>query len=186
MIRFADDVVMGFEYRKDAETVLKVLSKRLGKFGLALHPEKTRIVPFARPRGAHRSKSDTFDFLGFTHYWGKSLQGKWVIKRKTSSTRLNRRLKQISEWCRRNRHKPVAEQHTALCRKLQGHYAYYGITENGPWLEKYREGVKKLWRKWLNRRSRGAPMPWDRFNSLLEYYKLPPVRVVHSIYVAKP
>jgi RNA-directed DNA polymerase len=186
MTRYADDVVMGFEYREDAEKVLRLLSKRLEQYGLVLHPEKTRLIFFARPRGVQGDEQETFDFLGFTHYWGKSRRGKWVIKRKTSRSRFNRGLKRIAEWCRLNRHEPVAEQHRTLCRKLQGHFAYYGITGNGPWLEEYKEGVKKLWYKWLNRRSNKASMPWGRFNCLLKQYRLPPARVVHSIYVAKP
>lgn len=186
MIRYADDVVMGFECREGAERVLGLLSKRLEQYGLALHPEKTRLISFARPKGVQEGNRETFDFLGFTHYWGKSRRGKWVIKRKTSRSRFNRSLKRIAEWCRLNRHEPVAEQHKALCRKLQGHFAYYGITGNGPWLEKYKEEVKKLWCKWLNRRSHVASMPWERFDCLLKHYRLPPAKVVHSIYVAKP
>jgi len=185
MTRFADDVVMGFENQEDAERVLRVLPKRLGRYGLSLHPEKTRLVAFGRPKPSS-ARPGTFDFLGFTHYWGRSRRGRWVIKRKTARTRFNRGLKRIAEWCRRNRHRPLAEQHQALCRKLHGHFAYFGITGNGRWLQKYREAVKKLWRKWLNRRSRNAPMPWERFQRLLARYRFPPARVVHSIYVAKP
>ena len=186
MIRFADDVVMGFQCKADAEEVLTMLSERLGKYGLFLHPEKTRLVPFGRPKGSGADKPGTFDFLGFTHYWGKSRRGRWVIKRKTARTRFNRALKRIAQWIRCNRHQPVAAQHQRLCQKLQGHFAYYGITGNGLWLQKFKEAVKKLWRKWLNRRSRGASMPWERFQCLLRRYALPPAKVVHSIYVAKP
>ncbi len=131
-------------------------------------------------------KPGTFDFLGFTHYWGKSRRGKWTIKRKTASKRFTPGLKRINEWCRRNRHQPLAEQHRILCQKLRGHCAYYGITGNGLWLKKFREEVKRRWQKWLNRRSRRAAMPWERFQRLLQRYRLPPPRVVHSIYVAKP
>ena len=186
MTRFADDAVMGFENKEDAEKVLGVLAKRLGKYGLTLHPEKTRLVPFGRPKGASGAKPGTFEFLGFTHYWGKSRRGQWVIKRKTARTRFNCGLQRIGEWCRRNRHRPVAEQQAKLCQQLRGHFAYFGITGNGLWLQKFREGTKKLWRKWLNRRSRNAPMPWERFQRLLRRYPLPPARVVHSIYAAKP
>ena len=186
MCRFADDVVMGFACQADAEKVLRVLPKRMGRYGLALHPDKTRLVPFGRPCDLGGNPPGAFDFLGFTHYWGKSRRGQWVIKRKTARERLNRGLKRIAEWCRRNRHRPVAEQHQALSQKLRGHFAYYGITGNSLWLQKYREGVKKLWRKWLNRRSRASPMPWVRFQHLLRRYCLPHARVVHSIYAAKP
>jgi RNA-directed DNA polymerase len=187
MTRFADDVVMGFELREDAERVLRVLPKRLGKYGLTIHPDKTRLVAFGRPYGASGTKPGTFDFLGFTHYWGKSRRGKWIVKQKTAHERLSRGLKRIAEWCRHNRHRPVAEQHQELCQKLRGHFAYYGITGNDRCLRKYREGVKKVWQKWLHRRSRSSTdMPWDRFARLLQRYRLPPVRIVHSVYAAKP
>ena len=187
MTRFADDVVMGFEAQEDAEKVLRVLPKRFGKYGLTIHPDKTQLVAFGRPNRAKGTKPGTFDFLGFTHYWGKSRRGKWVVKSKTARQRLSRGLKRIAEWCRRNRHRPVAEQHQELCRKLRGHFAYYGITGNGPWLKKFRQGVRRIWQKWLHRRSRSSTdMPWDRFMRLLERYRLPPARIVHSIYAAKP
>ncbi len=187
MTRFADDVVMGFALQEDAERVLRVLPKRLGKYGLMIHPEKTRLVAFGRPSGTSRGKPGTFDFLGFTHYWGTSRRGKWIIKRKTAQERLSRGLTRIAEWCRRNRHKAVAEQHKELCQKLRGHFAYYGITGNDLWLRKCRHGVKRAWQKWLHRRSRSSTdMPWDRFNRLLQRYRLPPARVVRSIYAAKP
>jgi RNA-directed DNA polymerase len=187
MTRFADDVVMGFALKEDAERVRSVLPKRLGKYGLRIHPDKTRLVAFGRPTGTSESKPGTFDFLGFTHYWGKSRRGKWVIKRKTAQQRFSRGLKRITEWCRHNRHRPVVEQHQELCQKLRGHFAYYGITGNDLWLRKFRQGVKRAWQKWLHRRSRSSTdMPWDRFNRLLQRYRLPPARVVHSIYAVKP
>jgi group II intron reverse transcriptase/maturase len=185
MIRFADDVVMGLQYTEDVEKVEELLSQRLGRYRLTLHPEKTRIVPFARPMGTGGAKPGTFDFLGFTHYWGKSRLGKWAVKRKTARSRFSRGLKRIGEWCRNNRHRLVAEQHRVLCRKLQGHYAYYGITGNGLWLQKFRNKVERIWCKWLHRRSRGNPMPWAKFCHLLDRYVFPPAKVVHSIYSAK-
>ncbi|MFH1437365.1 MAG: group II intron reverse transcriptase/maturase [Pseudomonadota bacterium] len=191
MARFADDCAMGFEYREDADRVLKVLPQRLGKYGLSLHPEKTRIVPFARPyRDTTGGKGGpgTFDFLGFTHYWGKSHRGSWILKRKTAQDRFSRGLKRMREWCRLNRHMSMAEQHKTLCRKLEGHYAYYGITGNGPWLERFRERVKKIWHFWLNRRSRRRDdMSWERFAALERgFFTFPSARVVHSIFAAKP
>jgi len=187
MTRFADDAVMGFECKEDAEKVLHVLPKRFGKYRLIIHPEKTRLVAFGRPCGHQEKQPETFDFLGFTHYWGKSRRGTWVIKRKTARQRLSRALKRLAAWCRHNRHRPIAEQHRELCQKIRGHFAYYGITGNHRWLRKFREGVKKLWQKWLHRRSRSSTdMPWDRFTHLLQRYRLPPVKIVHSIYAAKP
>ena len=153
MIRFADDAVMGFECQEDAEKVLRVLPKRCGKYGLTIHPDKTRLVAFGRPRGAKGKRPGAFDFLGFTHYWGKSRRGTWIVKPKTARQRVSRGLKRIAEWCRRNRHRPVAEQHKELCQKLRGHFAYYGITGNGLWLKQFRQGVRRIWQKWLHRRS---------------------------------
>jgi RNA-directed DNA polymerase len=187
MIRFADDAVMGFEFQEDAEKVLRVLPKRFGKYGLTIHPDKTRLVAFGRPRDTQGKRPGTFDFLGFTHYWGKSRWGKWIVKQKTARQRLSRGLGRIDEWCRRHRHEPVVAQHQELCQKLRGHYAYYGITGNGLWLKKFNQGVRRIWQKWLHRRSRTpSDMPWDRFVCLMERYPFPPIRVVHSVYAAKP
>lgn len=187
MVRFADDVVMGFENKADAERVLSVLAKRLDKYGLSLHPDKTRLVPFGRPTGLDGTEPGTFDFLGFTHFWGRSRRGKWVVKRKTARDRLRRGLRRIGEWCRKNRHRPVAEQHKELCVQLRGHYAYFGITGNTFWLRQFKHAVERLWQRWLHRRSRStSDMPWERFRCLLQRYPLPPARAVHSIYVAKP
>jgi RNA-directed DNA polymerase len=187
MVRFADDAVMGFEFQEDAEKVFRVLPKRFGKYGLTIHPDKTRLVAFGRPRGAEGQRPGTFDFLGFTHYWGKSRRGKWMVKTKTARQRLSRGLKRIDEWCRRHRHEPVADQHRQLCQKIRGHYAYYGMTGNGLWLKKFNQGVRRIWQKWLHRRSRTpSDMPWDRFVRLMERYPFPSIRVVHSVYAAKP
>lgn len=185
MVRFADDAVLGFEREEDARKVLAVLAKRLARFGLTLHPEKTRLVDFRnperRPDGTQRDRS--FDMLGFTHYWGRSRKGRGIVKRKTAKSRFTRTLRRINEWCRRNRHLPVMEQQTALNRKLRGHDAYFGITGNAPALSRLRGEVNQRWRKWLNRRSYAARMNWEQFNRLLNRYPLLPARVVHSIYV---
>ena len=187
MTRFCDDFVIGFEKREDAERVQRVLPKRFGRYGLTIHPEKTCLLPFGRPNGKGRKQSGTFDFLGFTHYWGKSRKGQWVVKRKTASKRFGRGLKRIAEWCRKNRHRAIKEQHSALSRKLKGHYTYYGITGNGLSLQKFKDEVGKVWRKWLARRSREREsMPWERFNRLIRHRPLPPVRIVQPICAAKP
>ncbi|HPS77190.1 MAG TPA: group II intron reverse transcriptase/maturase [Thermoanaerobaculaceae bacterium] len=189
LIRFADDLVLIFERQDDARRVLDVLPKRLGKYGLELHPDKTRLVDFRRPSSPGRTpgpgptgRSGTFDFLGFTHYWGVSRNGNWVVKRKTAATRLRRALRAVHAWCRRHRHEPVKDQHRMLCAVLRGHYQYYGITGNAYALDHFRTGVLCTWRTWLNRRSQQASMHWKRFTRLLTRYPLPPARVVHSIY----
>ena len=188
LVRYADDATLVFESESDARRVLEVLPKRFARFGLALHPDKTRLIDFRRPvRGLQRVAEEaplerTFVLLGFLHYWGKSREGYPVIKRKTSKDRFRKTVRAASDWCRIHRHWPVAEQHRALCRKLRGHDAYFGITGNFPALHRLRQEVRRVWRKWLSRRSQRGNINWESFNALLARYPLPPPRVVHSIY----
>ncbi len=181
LVRFADDAVLAFERETDARRVLAVLPKRLGKFGLQLHPDKTRLVEF-RPPGDGSPGGRSFDLLGFTHYWGRSRKGRWIIKRKTAKARLARAVHRVGQWCRYQRHRPVPEQHAALARQLMGHYAYYGITGNASALWRFHRQVERCWRKWLSRRSNRSGMDWECFRRLLIRHPLPPPRVVHSIY----
>ena len=184
LVRYADDAVLVFAREEDARRVLAALPKRFAAFGLSLHPEKTRLVEFRRPPdqpgpgGSPRS----FDFLGFTHFWGRSRKGNWVVRRKTAKDRFSRAVHVANQWCRNHRHLPVQDQHRALSRKLLGHYAYYGITGNWVALQRLLFMVQIVWKRWLNRRSQRRAMPWDRFNRLLKRYPLPPPRVVHSVY----
>ena len=180
MIRYADDAVLGFEHEKDARRVLEVLPKRFGRFGLTLHPDKTRLVRFEPPRPPDGPDPGSFDFLGFTHHWGRSRKGYWIVKRRTASSRFTRSLKRIADYCRRYRHEPLAEQHAALRRKLQGHYGYYGITGNSGSLGRFRNEVGRIWYKWLRRRGQRHPMDWSRYNRLLDIYPLPTPIAVHS------
>jgi RNA-directed DNA polymerase len=191
LVRYADDFVMVFETKEDARRVADVLQKRFDKYGLRLHPEKTRLVRFEKPddREPPESGSGTtsFDLLGFTHFWGKSRNGNWVVKRKTAKDRFSRTLKRTSEWCRTNRHLPVKQQHAVLVRKLRGHDAYFGITGNARALSTLRQLVQRIWHRWLARRSWRSAWTWHRMNTLLARLPLPPARVVHSIYrVANP
>ncbi|TMQ33072.1 MAG: RNA-directed DNA polymerase [Planctomycetota bacterium] len=170
LIRYADDFVIGFACEKDARRVLEVLPKRFGKYGLTLHPDKTRLVPFQRPATQPPSnpsdrdrRPGTFDLLGFTDYWGRSRKGVWVVKRKTAQGRLSRALKRIAQWCRLNRHQPITEQQRTLSQKVRGHCAYYGITGNS-----------------LRRRRHGF-LSWTNFVRLLRVYPLPPAIAVHSV-----
>jgi group II intron reverse transcriptase/maturase len=185
LIRYADDFVIGFAREEDARRVLEVLPKRFAKYGLSLHPDKTRLVPFVRPdrrsdSATRETRPGTFDLLGFTHYWGRSRRGAWVVQRQTASSRFCRVVKMIAQWCRLHRHRPVGEQHQTLSQKLRGHDAYYGITGNFRALCRLRVVVERLWRKWLARRRAGR-LPWDRFGVLLERFPLPAARVVHSM-----
>jgi RNA-directed DNA polymerase len=187
LIRFADDFVILFSHEADARRVMEVLPKRFGKYGLTVHPEKTRLVPFYRPsKETDDSKDDpnqgpgTFDLLGFTHYWGKTRRGGWAVKRKTMSKRLSRAVRSIAQWCRTHRHLPVREQYTKLSQKVRGHYAYYGITANARALANFLAAVQRAWRKWLDRRNSRREMVWERFAKLLQRYPLPQPRIVHS------
>ncbi len=192
IVRYADDFVIVFEDESDARRVMEVLPKRFGKYGLALHPEKTRLIDYRRPddprNGGHGGKPQTFDFLGFTHYWGRSLKRKPVVKRRTARDRFARSLRRVYLWCKRNRHKPIVDQHGHLRAVLMGHYSYYGVTGNGRALDLFRHQVKRVWHYWLMRRSQRRCLSWSRFHRLLERFPLPPIRVVHSIYrrAAKP
>ena len=181
LVRYADDAVLAFSCEVDARRVMVVLPKRFGRYGLTLHPDKTRLVEFGRPDrrappcGAGRP--DTFDLLGFTHFWGLSRKGKWVVKRRTARDRLTRALRRMREWCRLNRHRPLVEQHKVLVQKLRGHFGYYGIIGNSEALGRFLHQTTRAWQKWLARRSRRAGMPWDRMTKLLERYPLPQPRI---------
>lgn len=181
LVRYADDLVFVFAKEEDARRVLEVLPKRFGKYGLTLHPDKTRLVPFHRP---DRNDGDddgpgTFDLLGFTHHWGLSRNGKWVVKKRTAKDRLSRTLRRIRGWCSQHRHDDVEEQHRALGRKLNGHYAYYGVTSNYASLARVWHETKAIWRKWLSRRSQKGLVSWQAMHRMLERNPLPPPRIVH-------
>jgi RNA-directed DNA polymerase len=183
-IRFADDGVFGFERQDDAERVQAVLSQRMERFGLALHPEKTRLLDFRRPprsRGEGRSPT-TFDFLGFCWYHRRTRQGRWTVACKTRRARLGRGIQRVYAWCRANRHLPVREQHAQLVRRVQGHINYFGVNGNIVSLRRFVHQVKRSWFKWLNRRSQRARLDWERFTDLLEALPLPNARIVVSIW----
>jgi group II intron reverse transcriptase/maturase len=189
LIRYADDFVIGFTSEDDARRVMAVLPKRFGKYGLTLHPQKTRLVPFRRPPqqpvsgGRPRAeRPGTFDLLGFTHYWGRTRKGRWMVKQKTAGSRFTRALRTIAHWCRQNRHRPIKEQHHTLSQKLRGHFAYYGITGNSFALSRFRSEVQRVWRKWLGRRHGRHRYSWSRFQRLKARYPLPMAVVVHSVY----
>ena len=185
LLRYADDAVFLFANELDARRVMEVLPKRLGKYGLELHPDKTRLVDFRSPHrfaptGANEGPG-TFDLLGFTHHWGKARSGKWVVKRKTAKDRFRRALKRVAEWCREHLHDEVRAQQEALGRKLRGHFGYYGITGNSKAIALFLFKVTKVWHKWLNRRSQRASMTWSRMKRLLERYPLPRPRIVRPL-----
>jgi len=175
LIRYADDFIIGFEHREDAERVLSVLGKRMAKYGLTLHPDKTRIVPFHRPRPNQKDGDGpgTFDFLGFTVYWRSTRRGNYVPAFKTRTSRLKRAIQSVREFCRRHRHDPVNEQRQQLCWRLNGHYNYFGVNGNARALVKLDFEAKRAWRKWLGRRSQRARMTWKKFGEILKALPLP-------------
>ena len=180
LVRYADDLVVLFERRVDAVRFLDVLPKRFGKYGLTLHPDKTRLVAFQRPDRIDEDDDGpgTFDLLGFTHYWAVSRKGYWITMRKTAKDRFRRALHRISEWCRWHRHDPLETQHLMLEKKLRGHYAYYGITGNYSAIAKLHHRVESLWHAALARRSQ-RPLPWQTMRSILRRFPLPTPRIVH-------
>jgi group II intron reverse transcriptase/maturase len=183
-IRYADDGVFGFERHDDAERVMTVLSKRMERFGLTLHPQKTRLLDFRRParsRGEGKSPT-TFDLLGFCWYWRRTRSGNWAVTCKTRRVRLVRAVQRVYEWCRKNRHLPLRQQHAALNRRMQGHINYFGVNGNYASLSRFVRQVTRGWFKWLNRRSQRARLNWERFTDLLEDLPLPKPRIVVDIW----
>jgi RNA-directed DNA polymerase len=180
LVRYADDAVLLFANERDARRVLEVLPKRFGKYGLSLHPEKTRLVRFQRPRSGDGADADpgTFDFLGFTHCWAVSRFGTRFVKRTTAKDRFRRAIKRVADWCRGHRHDEVRAQQQTLARKVRGHYGYFGILGNSRALVDFLHKVIHVWRRWLSRRSQRARMTWPRMQRLLQRYPLPPPRII--------
>jgi hypothetical protein len=180
MVRYADDAVIMCELKEDAERIYKVLGARFEKYGLKIHPEKTRLLDFTKPKDGQGKGNSSFTFLGFTHYWTKSRKGRWMVGRKTDSKRLQRAITAISAWCKSNRHQPIREQWDTLKAKITGHYAYYGISLNYGSISKFYDQVRTVWRKWLNRRGRKRCQNWNSFLDFLKEWPLPRPRIMHS------
>ena len=179
LVRYADDFVIGFERRDDAERVMAWLHDRMASYGLTLHPDKTRLLPFGKPPASQQSGKGpaTFDFLGFTLYWRRSRNGRWGMWCKTRSSRLQKAINVASDYCRRHRHLPVAVQHAALCRRIQGHFNYFGVSGNYRSLVPLIEATERNWIKWLRRRSNRSRLTWKKFAAILERYPLPQPRI---------
>jgi RNA-directed DNA polymerase len=190
LCRYADDFVMLFEHEEDARRVLAVLPRRLGKHGLTIHPEKTRLVEFHRPIVRKHGGDDdangpgTFDLLGFTHHWARSRNGNWVVKLRTADLRLSRALNRVRAWCREHRHREVSWQWQMLVAKLRGHYGYFGVTGNMRALERFRYEVVCAWNKWLSRRSNRTRHGWETYwTDLLKRYPLPEPTITRAFIV---
>jgi RNA-directed DNA polymerase len=188
LIRYADDFVIGVARTDDARRIMEVLPKRMSKYGLTVHPEKTRLVRFTPSDDADSGSTagpqahpTSFDFLGFTHYWGRTFhQGFWTVKRHTAKTRFRRALQALWEWCRTHRHLPIQEQHQKLCQKTRGHYSYYGLPGNSKRLSAFLRGVHRAWKRWLSQRDRTG-MTWADYQRLTRCYRLPPARLVRRL-----
>ena len=184
LVRFADDALMAFDNIVDAKRVLSVLGKRLARYGLTLHPDKTRLVDFRpkRSQGARHPETDgtAFDFLGLTHVWGRSRNGKDMVRQVTAKSRFARAVAAVNDWCRKNRHWSLRDQHRHLSSMMRGHFAYYGVGGNSRRLRWFANQVGRVWRKWLSRRDRQGVVRWARFNELLARHPLPSVKILHG------
>jgi hypothetical protein len=190
LIRYADDHIICFQYREDAERVAETLRKRFAKYGLELHEEKTRLIPFGRfaeenlrRQGQH--KPPTFDFLSFTHICTRGRNGKFTVHVRTSRTRMRRAMQRMADWCRDHRHWPLADQHRAISRALRGHYAYYGRVSNHLSLDRFRRFTTKTWLKWLRRRSQRRRLSWAKYSDLLRWYPLPKPHVLQRAFARR-
>ena len=182
--RCADDCIIGGEREADARRIMDVLPQRFTRFRLTMHPEKTALMAFQRPPSRDRAAggTGTFDVLGFTHYWAKTRQGYWVIKRKTVGKRLRRFMKESWAWCREHRHAPLQEQHRTLCAKLRGYYQYYGIRGHCKRLEVVFEPLERAWHYWLSTRSHKGHRNWQQFEGFVrQKLPLPKPRILHNI-----
>lgn len=189
MIRYADDFVCCFQHKDEAEKFLKDIKERLAKFDLEVAEEKTKILMFGRYakemcRRLGLKRPETFDFLGFTHFCGKSRNGKFRIKRKTSNKRLKDKVKKFKNWMAEARHLPVEDIMKTVRAKLRGHYQYYGVTDNREMLRKYRNCVIMTVFKWLNRRSQRKSFTFEKFELLLKKFTLPYPRIYVNIYAS--
>jgi hypothetical protein len=184
-VRYVDDFIVCFQYREDAERVIAVMRQRFENYGLTLHSEKTRLLEFGRsvlvrserPGG---SKPGTFDFLGFTHICARSRRGNFTVHLRTVRKRLRRSLKKATLWCQKHRHDPIEAQCQALNAKLRGHYQYYGRPTNFRSLLEYYREVRRIWKKWLNRRTRGKTLRWVDYEELLKRHPLLRPRITRS------
>ncbi|HEV2713969.1 MAG TPA: group II intron reverse transcriptase/maturase [Terriglobales bacterium] len=184
VVRFADDFVVGFQHRKEAEQLIDELRERFAKFGLKLHPEKTRLIEFGRfaiPNRQARGegKPETFNFLGFTHYCGTDLKGKFTVVRKTMRQRMLKKLTEVNLELRQRRHQPMDEQGRYVQALIRGHLNYYGVPFNSRAIRAFRVLVIRLWKKWLSRRSQKGYLAWDRMERFIDRW-VPPAVICHS------
>jgi len=183
IVRFADDFVAGFEYEDDARQFLTDLRERFAKFGLELHPDKTRLIEFGRHAARRRAargvgKPETFDFLGFTHLCGKTKTGRFWLRRITISKRMRAKLREVNDQLKRRRHQPIPLQGQWLAAVVRGHLAYYAVPGNTDAVAAFRTQATRHWYKALRRRSQRTRLNWERMNRIATRW-LPPARVKH-------
>ena len=183
IVRWADDFIVGFEYQEDAQRFLTELRERFARFGLELHPDKTRLIEFGRHAVPRRAacglgKPDTFDFLGFTHLCGKSRKGRFWLRRITIAKRMRAKLREINDQLKQRRHQPIPEQGQWLASVVRGHRAYYAVPGNTDAVAAFRTQATRYWYKALRRRSQRSRINWERMNRLANRW-LPPARVMH-------
>ncbi len=183
VVRYADDLVVGFEHEGDAHRFLDAMRERLGEFALSLHPDKTRLIEFGRFAAVDRKrrglgKPETFAFLGFTFICGKSRQGSFQLHRKTRRDRMRAKLKDIKAELRRRMHQPIPNQGRWLKQVVTGHFAYYAVPTNSRALSAFRHYVTDLWRRALRRRSQKDGFTWERMTKLADDW-LPQPHILH-------
>lgn len=174
LIRYADDYVCAFQYEEDAQRFYRALEFRLGKFGLQLAADKTRVIPFSRSSAPGTSR---FDFLGFEFFWGKDRAGQPHVKRRTSRKKLRNSLANFTQWCKESRHMPLGDLFPLLRLKLRGYYNYYGVTGNTRGLKEFFDQAASILWKWLNRRSQRRSFNWQGFKDLLDHFDVPRPRI---------
>jgi len=186
VIRYADDFVICLEQESDARKLMTALGKRFERFGLALHPDKTRIFKFSRPRNGEKKARDgntPFDFLGFTVHFRRSHTGIWAVCFATRKARQQRTFRSLADWCRSHRHLPIKAQHASLCRKLTGHYNYFAVRGNNRRIAALHHKVQAVWFKWLRRRSQRTRITWPRFVDMMKTYPLPAPTIRASLWM---
>ncbi len=168
--------------------MVAVLDTRMERFGLALHPDKTRLVPFRRPpQSQQRGKGPTtLDFVGFTCSWARTRKGQWQMACKTRRASLRRAKRSIDDWCRRHRHPSIREQHAALHRRLRGHCNYFGVSGNDTSMMRLVEATKRSWDKWLRRRRQRTRLHWERCTEMLCWWPLPRPRITVRMWDGSP
>ncbi len=191
LVRYADDFICMVQYADDAQRIEQALRERFARFDLELHPEKTRVISFGRYERENAKqqnrRTNTFNFLGFTHYCDTSRRGKFIVGHKTSRKKFRMKCKEMNDWLRRIRNfKKAKEWWPILQAKLRGHYQYYGVSGNMQSLKRFYLLTVRMTLKWLNRRSQRKSFNWKRFEKYLEHYPLPRPKIVHKLYTLSP